>query len=1163
MQHPGRVVVRTARFESFEERLALTAQPWSYLLPMTGTLGAGDEQSLPRVQGPNPEANPDTSHANELPSRTYSSVLPEPLPLSTGASVSAARSAQQENSRDGAGPHFGLDGTGQTVAIIDSGIAYDHPALGSGLGKPYQVVGGWDFAEQDADPYDDAPFGFHGTHVAGIVASQAATARGVAPGVDLVALRVFDDQGMGKWEWVEQSLQWVEAHRNDFAHPITTINLSVGSLPSHPSTSQWQILEDEFQRLHASGVLIVVAAGNGFADQPVAGLNLPAASRWVVPVASVDPQGQLSPFSQRQADILAAPGERVLSTVPDYLLGRDGDRNDFDRASGTSMAAPFVAGASVLVRQAMERNGIQSITPELIQQHLQASAVPRQDRQTGIRYYELDLDKALQRLVIPSNPASVSAPASNAATWVSSLVEDGPASLPSRLLSESTATVSTATSPGAAASSKIHGMVGPVATPTGLLPATTLIQIGPIKESDTPATGPTRMLGKLLATSQVTGSLDLPNERDTFLFTADQDGLVTIEPLAPRTTDWKLGQVGSTLAPANSALRLAVRGGRDYVITFESGMPLGTYDLQFRVEPSSSVLDLGTQSSWGQTKVKAGSAWYRLTAAHTALLTVSAASASDVELQLYDANLKRLAQHTQRNAARVEIAAKAGRSYYIRVASPANRYDLTITNAVSRESGVTTIRGSQANDLIEIDQTSRSSIRVNGTLYTLPLSRQINIQASAGTDRVRVVQPGKSSYQFREVEVLEEVEALAYHLSRDLQLKSVQVALQNSGGWNERWVVDAQGKQYFITSDGSLYRWNGEQDLAKSDLLARLDKRYYKNIEHFIQAPIPPRLLAAEAANWAAHWRLQRFASDHQNWGGQQERWLRGANQSLVFIKPDGGLYLWSGRRDLQGSTLLTQLDVSYYQNLQQLVSTTNSADEIDRISSLLSSLHLETRQSQIDDRLGWNERWLLAADGRHFFISPSGALYQAQPDTRSIETITFVASLGSYFHRYSERLLQLTESSRNVTVLAVGPPESVNGPRDPVSTVPEVRFASLNRGSDARRFVPPGVHERFLFAEEAGFSAGGVSNLGQPIRSLSTVSPRREPQNASEVDALIDLVAFIRDGRMDAIESSENLENAFHDAFNDPLLDALAVIRCQAERGAKVNDAESHPRRP
>ena len=90
---------------------------------------------------------------------------------------------------------LGLTGAGQTVVVIDSGIAYDHYALGGGFGEGYRVVSGWDFTEEnDADPYDDAPGGFHGTHVAGIIGSSDTTYSGVASGVDLVALRVFNDQ---------------------------------------------------------------------------------------------------------------------------------------------------------------------------------------------------------------------------------------------------------------------------------------------------------------------------------------------------------------------------------------------------------------------------------------------------------------------------------------------------------------------------------------------------------------------------------------------------------------------------------------------------------------------------------------------------------------------------------------------------------------------------------------------------------------------------------------------------------------------------------------------------------------------------------------------------------------------------------------------------------
>ena len=125
--------------------------------------------------------------------------------------------------------NYGFTGKGQTVAVLDSGIAYDHFALGGGFGEDYRVVGGWDFTgENDANPYDDGPSGSHGTHVAGIIGGDSGADKGVAPGVDLIALRVFDDAGNGYFSWVENALRWVHDNRNNFENPITAINLSLG-----------------------------------------------------------------------------------------------------------------------------------------------------------------------------------------------------------------------------------------------------------------------------------------------------------------------------------------------------------------------------------------------------------------------------------------------------------------------------------------------------------------------------------------------------------------------------------------------------------------------------------------------------------------------------------------------------------------------------------------------------------------------------------------------------------------------------------------------------------------------------------------------------------------------------------------------------------------------
>ncbi|MCA9106473.1 MAG: S8 family serine peptidase, partial [Planctomycetales bacterium] len=145
---------RRSRFETFEDRLVLSGQPVEMF-------------SLDPLESP------------ELQQQYELAPALDSVNLSTQVAGLANR--------------YGLTGAGQTVAVIDSGIAYDHVALGGGYGN--RVVGGWDFAEGDADPYDDGPAGFHGTHVAGIIGSDDATYQGVAPGADLVALRVFNDAG--------------------------------------------------------------------------------------------------------------------------------------------------------------------------------------------------------------------------------------------------------------------------------------------------------------------------------------------------------------------------------------------------------------------------------------------------------------------------------------------------------------------------------------------------------------------------------------------------------------------------------------------------------------------------------------------------------------------------------------------------------------------------------------------------------------------------------------------------------------------------------------------------------------------------------------------------------------------------------------------------------
>jgi hypothetical protein len=359
-QTPSHLLSKTRQFETFEQRLVLSGQ------------SIADFTIDPMLY----------QHTESLDMEI------QPMLADTNASSGVNYIHQQ----------YGFKGTGQTVAIIDSGIAWDHYALGGGYGAGYKVVGGWDFAENDANPYDDGPAGFHGTHVAGIVGSTDSVETGVASAVDLVGLRVFNDQGEGYFSWVEQALKWVHQHRNTFANPITTVNLSLGTDWNADTNPGWAMLEDEFAQLEADGIFISVSAGNSFQSYQAPGLSYPATSQYVVPVASHGANGQMSAFSQRNERVIVAPGEAIRSTVPDHLFGGT-QTGQFLNASGTSMAAPYLAGASVLVREAFQFMGYESITQDQIYDHVRATADMIWDSSTSAHYHKLNIANAIDALV--------------------------------------------------------------------------------------------------------------------------------------------------------------------------------------------------------------------------------------------------------------------------------------------------------------------------------------------------------------------------------------------------------------------------------------------------------------------------------------------------------------------------------------------------------------------------------------------------------------------------------------------------------------------------------------------------------------------------------------------------------------------------------------------
>lgn len=212
-------------------------------------------------------------------------------------------------------------GEGVTVAVVDSGIAA-HFALN-------EVVVDYRNFSGDTDPYDSLG---HGTHVAGVIAANRGLAKGIAPKAQLVSYKVLGHSGMGKNESVAAAVRCA-AEAN-----VDIVCMSLGS--TRPDAR----LHDVIRHAHGKGVIIVCAAGNDGGA-----VNYPAAFSETIAVGAVTKQGEACEFSSRGKEIaVAAPGQDITST---WLA--DG----YATISGTSMAAPFVAGVLALFVSERKANG--------------------------------------------------------------------------------------------------------------------------------------------------------------------------------------------------------------------------------------------------------------------------------------------------------------------------------------------------------------------------------------------------------------------------------------------------------------------------------------------------------------------------------------------------------------------------------------------------------------------------------------------------------------------------------------------------------------------------------------------------------------------------------------------------------------------------------------
>ncbi len=237
----------------------------------------------------------------------------------------------------------GILGSGVKVAVLDTGIDYTHPEFadiyrgGDNFTCPQEEVDP-EFNNCDPtnhDPLDDS-WNSHGTHVSGIIAAakNGTGVVGVAPGVELYAGKVLGGSTFGLESWLIAGLEWA------IDNQIDVVNMSLGFANYSPA------LEEACQAAFDAGIVLVAAAGNTYGGE----VMYPAAYPTVIAVAATAPEDIVAAISSQGPTVeLAAPGFRINSSIAG---------GTYKLMSGTSQAAPHVAGVAALILSA----GVEDLT---------------------------------------------------------------------------------------------------------------------------------------------------------------------------------------------------------------------------------------------------------------------------------------------------------------------------------------------------------------------------------------------------------------------------------------------------------------------------------------------------------------------------------------------------------------------------------------------------------------------------------------------------------------------------------------------------------------------------------------------------------------------------------------------------------------------------------
>jgi serine protease AprX len=262
---------------------------------------------------------------------------------------------------------LGYTGEGMTVAVIDTGIDADHVGLNDFDDNPltndpkvvafYDAIASPDQTDGSTQPYDDHG---HGSHCAGIAAGTGEEDPleadgqdnnryvGVAPGANLIGVKVLDGGGSGSFDQVMAGMEWCIDHRVEFNIRAATMSLG-GAWLLELTQSEEEQLSTLANTMVKEGIALTIAAGN---SGTYGSIGTPGNGRDVITVGATEKNRNSAAYSSRGPTEeglikpnLAAIGSNVVSVQAN-------SGNGYTGMSGTSMATPVVAGIMCLMLEA-------------------------------------------------------------------------------------------------------------------------------------------------------------------------------------------------------------------------------------------------------------------------------------------------------------------------------------------------------------------------------------------------------------------------------------------------------------------------------------------------------------------------------------------------------------------------------------------------------------------------------------------------------------------------------------------------------------------------------------------------------------------------------------------------------------------------------------------